>query len=127
MVHQEIIPPGRAADVIDAEDELARIERLVQLLDSWFAIPGTSVRVGLDSIVGLIPGVGDTVMLLASVHVVERLARLGLPASLRFRMYANVLIDLAVGAVPVLGDIFDVAFKSNVRNLALARRHLGLD
>jgi hypothetical protein len=127
MAHQDIIPPGRVVDVVDVDEELARIERLVEILDTWFAIPGTNVRVGLDSIVGLIPGVGDTVMLLANVHVAERLSRLGLPATVRLRMYGNVLIDLVVGAIPVLGDIFDVAFKSNVRNLALARRHLGLD
>jgi hypothetical protein len=127
MAFQEITPPGRMADVVDIDEELVRIERLVDMLDSWFAIPGTSVRVGLDSIVGLIPGVGDVVMLLASLHVVERLSRLGLPVTVRLRMYANVLIDFAVGAIPVLGDIFDVAFKANVRNLTLARRHLSLE
>jgi hypothetical protein len=127
MAHQDIIPPGQMADVVDVDEELARIERLVDMLDSWFAIPGTSVRVGLDSIVGLIPGVGDVVMMIASLHVAERLSRLGLPVTVRLRMYANVLIDFAVGAIPVLGDIFDVAFKANVRNLTLARRHLGLE
>jgi len=124
MAHQEIIRPGRTTEVVDVDAELARIEKLVGLLDNWFAIPGTNVRIGLDSIVGLIPGVGDTVMLLANVHVVERLSRLGLPGTVRLRMYGNVLLDLVVGAIPVLGDIFDVAFKSNLRNLALARRHL---
>lgn len=127
MAHQEIVRPGRASAIVDVDAELERIEKLVDMLDNWFAIPGTNVRVGLDSIVGLIPGIGDAVMLLANIHVVERLSALGLPVLVRLRMYANVLIDLAVGAIPVLGDIFDVAFKSNVRNLALARRHLGLD
>lgn len=127
MAHQDVVPPGRVIDVIDVDEELGRIERLVDILDNWFAIPGTNVRVGLDSIVGLIPGVGDAVMLLANVHVVERLSRLGLPMLVRVRMYGNVLLDLVVGAIPVLGDLFDVAFKSNVRNLALARRHLERD
>jgi hypothetical protein len=123
MAREEIILPGAAIDT-DLDGELARIERLVETLDTWFAIPGTKIRVGLDSIVGLLPGVGDTVMLLASLHIVERLSRLGLPEMVRLRMYANVLIDFFVGAIPVLGDLFDVAFKANVRNLELARRHL---
>ncbi len=127
MAHQDVVPPGRVIDVIDVDEELGRVERLVEILDNWFAIPGTNVRVGLDSIVGLIPGVGDAVMLLANIHVVERLSRLGLPMLVRVRMYGNVLLDLVVGAIPVLGDLFDVAFKSNVRNLALARRHLERD
>ncbi len=127
MAYPETIQPVRTGEIIDADAELDRIEKLVQILDNWFAIPGTNVRIGLDSIVGLIPGVGDAVMLLANIHVVQRLSKLGLPGFVRLRMYGNVLIDVLVGAIPVLGDIFDVAFKSNVRNLALARRHLNRD
>ncbi len=120
-------PARSESNVVDTDAELDRIEKLVQILDNWFLIPGTNVRVGLDAIVGLIPGAGDVVMLLANIHVVQRLSELGLPALVRLRMYGNVLIDLAVGAIPILGDIFDVAFKSNVRNLALARRYLNRD
>lgn len=113
-----------AQEHADVELELADIERLVNLLDNWFEIPGTKVRVGLDAIVGLVPAVGDIVMLFANLYVVERLSRLGLSGFTRARMFGNVFIDFAVGAIPVLGDFFDIAFRANVRNLEIARRAL---
>lgn len=106
------------------ELELAEIERIVNMLDSWFVIPGTNVRVGLDAIVGLVPALGDIAMLLASLYVVDRLSRLGLSGFTRARMFANVFIDFVIGAIPVLGDFFDIAFRANVRNLEIARRAL---
>jgi len=108
----------------DVEEELQRIERLVDLLDSQFALPGTDVRIGLDPIIGLIPGIGDAVMFFASFYVVERLSRLGLSWHVRARMHGNIVIDALVGLIPVLGDVIDVVFKANRRNLALARRAL---
>jgi len=123
-VDAEILPP-RSAREIDIEAELARVERIANLLDAWIEIPGTSIRIGLDAIVGLIPGVGDALTFFASIYVIDRLSRLGLSAFTRARMVANVLIDLLVGALPLLGDIFDVGFRANIRNLELARRELG--
>ena len=120
----EILPPRRAGE-IDVDAELDRLERLANLLDAWFEIPGTSIRIGLDPIVGLIPGFGDALTFIASLYIVERLARLGLSPLTRARMVGNILIDLLVGAIPVLGDLFDVGFRANIRNLELARRALG--
>ena len=94
------------------------------MLDSQFVLPGTDVRIGLDPIIGLVPGIGDAVSFFVSFYVVERLARLGLPWHARTRMYGNITIDAVVGLVPVLGDVIDVVFRANRRNLAIARRIL---
>lgn len=110
--------------VLDKDAELARIERFAQLLDSEFVIPGTDVRFGLDSLVGLIPGIGDAIGLIASLYVTHRLNRLDLPRWTRLRMYWNVGIDALAGIFPIVGDIFDVAFKANIKNIELARRAL---
>ncbi len=110
--------------VLDKDAELARIERFAQLLDSEFTIPGTDVRFGLDSLIGLIPGIGDAIGLIASLYVVHRLKRLDLPRWTRVRMYWNVAIDALAGIFPLVGDIFDVAFKANMKNIDLARRAL---
>lgn len=126
MSHAEIFPPRPQGDELDVSAELDRLEALANMLDSWVAIPGTDVRIGLDPIVGLVPGVGDAIMLVASLYIVERLSRLGLSRWTRTKMVGNVLIDFLIGTVPVIGDIFDVAFKANVANVALARRSLGL-
>ena len=108
----------------DVQQELEQIERLADLLDSRFTIPGTNVRFGLDSLVGLLPAVGDAVGLFASLYIVQRLTDLGVSKWVRRRMLANVVADSAVGLVPLAGDVFDLAFKANRRNIALARRHL---
>jgi|SRR5688572_5332740 hypothetical protein len=107
-----------------AADELERLEQLANLLDARFTVPGTSIRFGVDSVLGLIPALGDAAGLFASLYIMTRLERLGLPRWTRRRMLANVAIDALAGAVPLLGDLFDVAFKANRRNIALARRAL---
>jgi len=112
-------------EIVDwRDDEIAQLETLVNLLDSAFAIPGTNIRVGLESVVGLIPGIGDMVGLVLSLYIVKRLSALNLPRTTRMRMYGNVVIDAVGGVVPFAGDIFDVAFKANRRNIALAKRAL---
>jgi hypothetical protein len=121
----EILPPYGARE-LDIEDELARVERIANLLDAAIHIPGTSIRIGLDPIIGLVPGFGDALTFIASVYIVERLSRLGLSGLTRARMYGNIFVDLLIGAIPLLGDIFDVGFKANIRNLELARRALGV-
>ena len=125
MSRVDIFPPRRERAGLDTESELVRLESLATMLDSWFVIPGTGIRVGLDPIVGLIPGVGDAIMFIASLYIVDRLSRLGLSTWTKLRMLGNVLVDLLIGSIPILGDIFDVGFKANIRNLALARRALG--
>ncbi|MGH7578974.1 MAG: DUF4112 domain-containing protein [Gemmatimonadales bacterium] len=104
-------------------DRLERLRRLGYLLDNSIPIPGTRFRIGLETIVGLVPGVGDLVGGGFSIYIVLQAARMGVPASLLARMGWNLLVDVVVGAVPFLGDLFDAGFKANMRNLALLDRH----
>jgi hypothetical protein len=105
-------------------EELERIERIADLLDSRFTIPGTTVRFGLDSLMGLIPGLGDAAGLFASLYVMQRLSELGLPKTTRTRMALNIALDTAAGVVPLVGDVVDLAFRANRKNIELARRAL---
>lgn len=101
-----------------------RVARLAQWLDGLIAIPGTRLRFGIDSLIGLIPGVGDVAgMLLGGMILVEGL-RAGAPNHVVVRMLSNTLLDGLVGAVPLLGDLFDFAFRSNARNARLLLDHL---
>jgi hypothetical protein len=106
------------------ERDLAEMEVLAWLLDNSIPIPIIGRRIGLDAIVGFVPGVGDVVSGGLGVFVVVRGAMLGLPRVVLARMTANVAIDFVVGVVPVLGDAFDLWFKSNQRNVTLARRYI---
>lgn len=106
------------------DPRLRDIETLARLLDDQFRIPGTSIRFGLDGLIGLVPGLGDVATTLVSLYVVARARDLGVPASVLALMVGNILLDMTVGAVPVLGDVFDVAFKANRRNLGLLQRAL---
>lgn len=114
----EVESPSYAAD-------LDRARNLARLLDNAVTIPGTDFRVGLDALIGLVPGVGDAVATLLSSQIVLAAARSDVPTVVILRMLLNLVIDTAVGAVPILGDLFDVVFKSNQRNLALLERHHG--
>lgn len=109
---------------MDREEEIRRLENLADWMDSRFRLPGTNIRFGLDSLLGLIPGLGDGVLALPSAYVVLAAHRLGVSPLVLARMAGNVGIDMVIGAVPVLGDLFDVGFKANRRNVALLRRHL---
>lgn len=100
-----------------------RIERVTHALDELIGIPGTPVKVGLDPIIGLIPVVGDAVSAIVGAWVIGEAARFGIPRIVLGRMVVNLVIDLVIGAIPLLGDLYDVAFRSNSRNLALFRRH----
>jgi len=92
---------------------------VARLLDELFRIPGTNIRFGLDSLIGLLPGGGDLAGGAISAWIIITAARQGAPASMLARMGLNVLVDTILGAVPVLGDVFDVAWKANRRNVAL--------
>jgi hypothetical protein len=105
-------------------DRLERLRRLGYVLDNSIPIPGTNFRIGLEAIVGLVPGVGDLVGGGFSIYLILEAARMGAPASLLARMGWNLLVDVVVGAVPFLGDLFDAGFKANLRNLALLDRHV---
>ncbi|MEO6214104.1 MAG: DUF4112 domain-containing protein [Vicinamibacterales bacterium] len=93
------------------------------LLDSAFQVPGTKMRFGLDPIVGLIPWAGDLITGFFSVMIVIHAVRLRIPRVVILRMMLNTALDVATGVVPLLGDLFDAAFKANIRNLALLERH----
>ena len=116
----EIIPPGK----LSAQEQLAHLEFLADLLDSRFILPGTNIRFGLDGVIGMVPIVGDLISALISFYLISQASKLGLSPWVKLRMVWNVLLDTAVGAVPVLGDMFDVSYKSNRRNIALAKRYL---
>jgi len=106
------------------ESALQRIRALGHLLDNAIEIPGTGYRIGLDPIIGLLPVGGDTVGLFLSAYIVLEAARLGVPKTSVGRMVLNLLIDFLVGSIPVLGDLFDVAWKANVQNLSLLEAHI---
>ena len=102
---------------------LARLRRLSHVLDNAIPIPGIG-RIGLDPILGVLPGGGDLLTGVISVYVVFEAARLGVPAATLGRMGLNILLDVASGTVPIVGDLVDVAWKSNARNVALLEQHI---
>jgi hypothetical protein len=102
---------------------ISNIESLAKLMDSQFTIPGTNIRFGLDALAGLVPGVGDFSTLLVSGYMISILAKNGASRFIIARMTLNVIIDAVLGSIPILGDIFDVAFKANMRNVNLMREH----
>ena len=104
---------------------LKRLGRLARTMDTAIKIPFLKTRLGADALLGLIPGAGDLVGMAVSAYVLAEAWRLGAPSRLLVRMAGNIAVDTGLGAVPVLGDIFDVYFKSNTRNLALLMEHLG--
>jgi len=100
------------------------LDLLSHILDDWFRIPGTSIRFGVDGIIGLIPGLGDVLTGLASCIIVFAAWFRGVPYITLARMIANLAIDVVIGAIPFLGDAFDIAWKANRRNYALLVRHI---
>ena len=106
------------------EARLKRVRLLSRLLDEQFRIPGTRYRVGLDGLLGLIPGVGDAAGALLSAYILYEAMRLGAPSTVLLRMVANIGIDTVGGAIPVVGDIFDIAWKANKKNAALLHAYL---
>ncbi|MXO75629.1 DUF4112 domain-containing protein [Altererythrobacter aerius] len=108
-------------DVLSAR---RRIEAMEQLLENSFSIPGVNYRIGLDSIVGLVPVVGDVVTAAMGMWLVWEAKNLGMPKWKLWRMTGNVALDTAVGAVPLIGDAADFMFRSTTRNLRIVKRHL---
>ncbi len=101
-----------------------KLERLAWFLDSSIKVPGFNARFGLDGLIGLIPGVGDVISALISSVVISEAARMGAPKVLLLKMAFNVLVDTVVGAVPLVGDLFDFAWKANNRNVSLLNQYL---
>lgn len=114
----------RYANRTSRQQRLARIDTLATLLDSALVVPGTNIRFGLDAIVGLVPGIGDLLTSLVSLYIVHEARQLGAPTHLLVRMVANIAIDGIVGSAPLAGDIFDVMWRANRRNMTLLYDHL---
>ena len=108
----------------DVHQSLARLEALARLMDGAFVLPGTNLRFGLEAIVGLVPVAGDMIAGLVSTYRIWEARPLGAPRWLVARMLANTLLDTTIGAIPVLGDAFDVLFRANLKKMTLLRRHL---
>ncbi len=105
-------------------ERIARIDRLATLLDTRFVIPFTKFRFGADSLIGLAPGLGDVVTTALSLYIVYEAHRLGAPKVVLGRMLGNVAVDGLIGAVPIAGDVFDVLWRANRRNVRILRDHL---
>jgi hypothetical protein len=108
----------------DAGSPVGRLDILAWALDSSIAIPGTAFRVGLDSLIGLIPVIGDVIGMALSSYILFMAAKLGVPRVTLLRMGFNVALEGIVGLVPLAGDVFDMAWKANRRNVDLLRAHL---
>lgn len=103
---------------------LLRLEGIANLMDARFNIPLLPVPIGLDTIVGLIPGIGDTISLGVSSVIVAGSHQLDIPKSHLIRMSGNIFVDWAIGLVPIIGDLFDIGWQGNLRNVRIARAHL---
>jgi hypothetical protein len=129
----EILPPQGASPAASALTLRKRTENLfsdenldffAHLLDDWFRIPFTPIRVGLDGLIGLIPGLGDVLAGIASFVLVFAAWIRGVPYITLVRMMVNIAIEVLIGSIPLFGDIFDIAWKANRRNYKLMTRHL---
>ena len=124
---QSYAPSSLAFDIAlpqSRAERIARIDALATLLDSAFVIPGTKIRLGLDSLIGLVPGIGDVITTLMALYIVREARALGAPRLVIARMLVNVAVDSGFGVIPVVGDMFDAMFRANRRNIALLRQHL---
>ena len=105
------------------ERRLEGLRRIAQILDNAFVVPGTSYRIGLDPILGILPGLGDLVAPLFTIGVLLQARALGVPKVVQARMMINAGLDAVLGAVPIVGDLFDFAWKANAKNMALLELH----
>jgi hypothetical protein len=102
---------------------IERLDRLARLFDTAFIVPGTNIRFGVEAVMRLVPGIGDAAASALSCYLLYEAHRLEVPSHVFARMVANVVIEGTVGAVPVFGDLFDVGFRANRRNVAILREH----
>lgn len=119
---QTIKPDVVLDENFKAPEELLKAQRLANLLDTAVKIPFINFRVGLDFLVGLIPGIGDSIMLFASLRILHLAHKMGVPSGLKYKMMKNALIDYGLGFVPILGDIVDIFFKANLKNVRIIEK-----
>lgn len=105
-------------------DRLRRVEKLAGWLDAKWSLPGTDMRIGLDGIIGLIPGIGDSIGAVISSYIIYEAHQLGVPLHIKIRMLWNVFVDWLVGLIPLVGDLFDIGWKANLKNVNLLREYL---
>ena len=123
MGFERLYDPAAATRTPDPAT-VRRLQKLAYYLDDRFRLPGTNRRIGLDGLLGLLPGIGDAATAALSGYIIAEAWRLGVPPPTLARMGVNWGIDFAVGSIPVVGDIFDVAWKANRKNIDLLLRHL---
>lgn len=100
----------------------SKSRKFAELLDSRFTIPGTNIKIGIDPIIGLVSGIGDLAGASLSVYFMFYATKLGAESSVLLRMFVNILVDLTIGAIPILGDLFDIGWKANLRNAKLLEK-----
>ncbi len=115
-----------AVDGRDLHATLRRLRQVAWLVDGAFRIPGLRFRFGLNSLIGLVPGGGDAILGMISLYIVYEAYRLGVPRSKLLQMVGNIGLEVVGGSVPILGDLFDMALKANLRNIAILERHFGM-
>ena len=108
---------------IVTQEELKKLDDLAEWMDNRFSIPGTSIRFGLDSLLGLIPGIGDSVTVISTFYLIARAHDYKLPWHVKTTMIWNLFIDWLIGLIPILGDIFDIGWKANKKNVALIKKY----
>ncbi|MDY6949403.1 MAG: DUF4112 domain-containing protein [Pseudomonadota bacterium] len=107
---------------VDSAERARRLRALAWLMDNSIPLPG-GFRVGIDAIIGLVPGIGDAIGALISAYIINEARGMGAPRSVLLRMMGNVMLETVIGAIPLAGDLFDAAFKANTRNLALLAQY----
>lgn len=113
-----------ASSAVLLASRLDRLRRLARVWDAGIRVPGTGWAIGLDPLVGLLPGLGDAVGAAVACYVLVQSARCGASGAVLMRMVGNIAIDALVGSVPLVGDLFDAGWKANLRNVALLERYL---
>jgi len=111
-------------NITDKQREKKRLDRLAWYLDNSIKLPGLNFRVGIDPLVGLIPGIGDTIGAIMSSYILSEAARLGAPKSILLKMAFNIAVDALAGALPIFGDLFDFGWKANQRNARIIGDYL---
>jgi hypothetical protein len=125
-MNDEIINPPHVEimETSTVSQDIQALEGLAHIMDSAIVIPGTSIRVGIDSLIGLIPGIGDTISALISSYIVQQASKYNLPWHLKLHMAFNIFMDWLIGIVPLIGDLFDIGWKANIRNVELLKKHI---